>query len=184
MITFRMKMENFSSGPPPEPRSPDMQRFRSGDHSRQRGKEEMMHYDDHNRRSGSPVYFDNHYPYRSPSPNNRPFSPNRAHLPMSPPPSRELSPPPLRDRSRRRRTPPLRRDRSRDRRRRLSPRRRTPPSARSPVRRRGWYIFIKLHSIFFNVFLFLVNLQITYTGGCVIIDSLVIFISLENITCP
>lgn len=143
-----MKMDTFSSGPPPEPRSPDMQRFRSGDHSRYRVKDEPMHYENRSRRSGSPpVYFENHYPYRSPSPNIRPFSP-RGQLPMSPPPSRELSPP-LRDRqshpndrSRRRRTPPLRRDRSRDRRRRISPRRRTPPPVRSPIKRRGMFIII------------------------------------------
>lgn len=137
-----MKMDNFSSGPP-EPRSPNMQRFRPGDHNRHRVKDEPMHYESHSRRSGSPVYFDNHYPYRSPSPNIRPFSP-RGQLAMSPPSSRELSTPPLRDRQshpndrpRRRRTPPPRRDRSRDRRRRISPRRRTPPPIRSPIKRRG-----------------------------------------------
>lgn len=139
---FRIKMDNFSSGPPPEPRSPDMQRFRQSDHNRHRVKEDSMHYEGRSRRSGSPIYFENHYQYRSPSPNIRPFSP-LVQLPMSPPLSRELSPPPLRDRPqhlndrpRRRRTPP-RRDRSRDRRRRLSPRRRTPPLVRSPIKRRG-----------------------------------------------
>lgn len=147
-------MDNFNSGHPPEPRSPEMQRFRSGDHhNRHRMKEELNHYDDRTKRSRSPIYFGNQYPYRSLSPNNRLFSPSRAQLPMSmsPPTSRELSPP-LRDRPphpnerpphsndrpRRRRTPP-RRDRSRERRRRLSPRRRTPPPPnRSPVKRRGW----------------------------------------------
>lgn len=142
-------MENFSSGPPPEPRSPDMQRFRSGDHNRLRVKDESMHYENRSRRSGSPVYFENHYPYRSPSPNIRPFSPHE-QLPMSPPPSRDLSSPPLRDRQshsndrpRRRRISPLsRRDRSRDRRRRISPRRRTPPPIRSPIKRRGEFMII------------------------------------------
>ncbi|XP_025415311.1 pollen-specific leucine-rich repeat extensin-like protein 1 isoform X2 [Sipha flava] len=140
------KIESFSSGPP-EPRSPETQRFRSGDHNRHRMKEEQSHYEDRpSRRSRSPVYFGNNYPYRrSMSPNIRPFSPpNHGHLPMSPPQSRELSSPPLRDRlphpgdrSRRRRSPPPRRDRSRDRRRRLSPRRRTPPPpVRIPIKRR------------------------------------------------
>lgn len=143
---FRHKIESYSSGPPPEPRSPETQRFRSGDHNRHRMKED---YEERlSRRSRSPVYFGKHYPYRrSMSPNIRPFSPpNHGHLPISPPPSRELSSPPLRDRlshpsdrSRRRRSPPPRRDRSRDRRRRLSPRRRTPPPARSPIKRKGQY---------------------------------------------
>lgn len=144
---FRHKIESFSSGPPPEPRSPEIQRFRSGDPNRHRMKEDQSHYEDRPpRRSRSPVYFGNHYPYRrSMSPNIRPFSPpNRGQMPMSPPPSRELSSPSLRDRlshpsdrPRRRRSPPSRRDRSRERRRRLSPRRRTPPPVRSPIKRRG-----------------------------------------------
>lgn len=142
-IFYRHKMDNFSSGPPPEPHSPpDIQRFRSGDlNSRHRTKDESIHYENRSRRSGSPVYFENHYPYRSPSPDIRPFSPNQAQLSMS----RELSPPPPRDRPshpidrprRRRMTPPPRRERSKERRRRLSPRRRTPPLTRSPVKRRG-----------------------------------------------
>lgn len=134
-------MDNFSSGPPPEPRSPPDIRFRSDHNSRHRSKDELIHYDNRSRRSGSPVYFENHYPYRSPSPNLRPFSPNHTQIPMS----RDLSPPIPRDRPshsndrprRRRLSPPLRRDRSRDRRRRLSPRRRTPPPTRSPIKRRG-----------------------------------------------
>lgn len=146
-------MENFSSGLPPEPRSPDMQRFRSSDHNRHRTKETSNNYEDRPRRSRSPLYFDNRYGYRSPSPNIRPFSPDRAQMPMSPPPSHDLSP--LRDRSlhssdrpRRRRSPP-RRDRSRERRRRSPPKRRTPPPvprSRSPAkpRRTGAYSFILL----------------------------------------
>lgn len=146
-------MENFNLSHPPEPRSPEMHRYRSTDHhNRHRMKDELSHYDDRTKRSRSPVYYGNHYQYRSVSPNNRPFSPSRAHLPMSmsPPTSRELSPssrdrPPhssersshSNERSRRRRSP-HRRDRSRERRRRVSPRRRTPPpSNRSPVKRRG-----------------------------------------------
>lgn len=141
MVFFSHKLEDFSSDPPPEPRSPDMQRFRP-DHTRlHRVKEEPIHFEERQRHSGSPAYFDNHYTsFRSPSPNIRLYSPKRN--PMSPP-SRELSPP-LRDRpthsndrSRRRRSPPPRRDRSRDRRRRISPRRRTPPPSRSPIKRRG-----------------------------------------------
>lgn len=133
-------MENFTSAP--EPRSPDMQRFRSSDHSRHRMKELPIHYEERARRSGSPEYFENHYAFRSPSPPLRPYSPNHEQMPMSPPPNRDHSSPPIRDRpshssdrSRRRRSPP-RRERSRDRRRRTSPRRRTPPS-RSPTKRRN-----------------------------------------------
>lgn len=147
---FRHKIESFSSGPP-EPRSPDTQRFRSVDYNRHRMKEEHSHYEDRpSRRSRSPVYFGNNYPYRrSMSPNIRPFSPpNHGQLPMSPPHSREFSsplrdrPPYPGDRSRRRRSPPPRRDRSRDRRRRLSPRRRTPPPpVRIPIKRRGQFNF-------------------------------------------
>lgn len=143
-IFFRMKMDNFSSGPPPEPRSPEIQRFRPGDHNRHRSKDDSIHYEDRPRHSRSPVYFENHYQYnRNMSPNNRPFSPNHEQLSITPPSLRELSsplrdrPPHPNDRSRRRRTPPLRRDRSRERRRRLSPRRRTPPPVRSPIKRRG-----------------------------------------------
>ncbi|KAL5236230.1 hypothetical protein ACI65C_003640 [Semiaphis heraclei] len=138
----QIKMGNFSSGPPPEPRSPE--RFRPGGHNRHRSKDDSIHYNERSRRSRSPVYFDNHYRYnRSMSPNNRPFSPNNEQqLPITPPSLRELSSP-LRDRppypnerSRRRRTPPTRRDRSRERRRRISPRRRTPPPVRSPLKRK------------------------------------------------
>jgi len=144
MVFFRLKMDNFSSGPPPEPRSPEMQRFRPGDHNRHRSKDDSIHYEERPRRSRSPIYFDNHYQYnRSISPNNRPFSPNHEQQLPTTPPLRELSSP-LRDRppypnerSRRRRTPPPRRDRSRERRRRISPRRRTPPPVRSPLKRRG-----------------------------------------------
>ncbi|CAH1736921.1 unnamed protein product [Aphis gossypii] len=139
----QMKMDNFSSGPPPEPRSPEIQRFRPGDHNRHRSKDDPIHYEDRPRHSRSPVYFENHYQYnRNMSPNNRSFSPNHEQLPITPPSLRELSsplrdrPPHPNDRPRRRRTPPPRRDRSRERRRRLSPRRRTPPPVRSPIKRR------------------------------------------------
>lgn len=135
-----------SSSIPPEPRSPpDAQRFRSNDHIKHRGKDDQIHYENRPRRSRSPGYFENHYRYRSPSPNVRPFSPKHAQLsrPMSPPSSRELSPH-SRDRPsyRRRRTSPPRRERSRDRsrerrRRGPSPRRRTSPPSRSPLKRRG-----------------------------------------------
>ncbi|XP_060848905.1 serine/arginine repetitive matrix protein 1-like isoform X3 [Rhopalosiphum padi] len=139
----QLKMENFSSGPPPEPRSPEM-RFRPGDHNRHRSKDDPIHYEERPRHSGSPIYFENHYQYnRSMSPNNRPFSPNHEQqLPITPPSLRELSsplrdrPPHPNERPRRRRTPPPRRDRSRERRRRISPRRRTPPPVRSPIKRR------------------------------------------------
>jgi len=153
-------MENFSSGLPPEPRSPDMQRFRPSDHSRHRMKDVPVHYEERSRRSGSPPeYFENHYTYRSPSPTIRPYSPNHQQMPMSPPPNRDLSSPPLRDRpshssdrSRRRRTP-TRHDRSRDRRRRISPRRRTPPSGRSPIKRRnGQCTFYFMNNIFTLIF--------------------------------
>ncbi|XP_060873479.1 serine/arginine repetitive matrix protein 1-like isoform X4 [Metopolophium dirhodum] len=141
----QLKMDNFSSGPPPEPRSPEMQRFRPGDHNRHRVKDDPIHYEERPRHSGSPVYFENHYQYnRSMSPNNRQFSPNHEQqLPITPPSLRELSsplrdrPPHPNERPRRRRTPPPRRDRSRERRRRISPRRRTPPPpVRSPIKRR------------------------------------------------
>lgn len=130
-----------------------MQRFRPVDHNRLQMKEDSNHYDDRQRHSGSPpVYFENHYlPFRSPSPRGRPYSHN--NVPMSPPHSRELSPP-LRDRlshpndrSRRRRSPLPRRDRSRERRRR-SPRRRTPPPSRSPIKRRGQFILLNVCTFF------------------------------------
>lgn len=139
-LNFRHKMENFSSGPPPEPRSPGTQRFRPIDPGRHRMKEMPVHYEDHSKRSRSP-YFENHYAYRSPSPNLRPYSPNRQQIMTMPsPPSRDLSSPTLRDRppfanDRRRRRSSPRRDRSRERRRRISPKKRTPPApVRSPVR--------------------------------------------------
>ncbi|VVC30025.1 Hypothetical protein CINCED_3A010267 [Cinara cedri] len=140
-FTDQHKMNNFSSGPP-EPRSPDMHRFRSGDHSRHRMKDDSIRFESRTRRSRSPPgYFRNNYSFKSPSPNNRSFSPSHGQLPVSPPSSRDLSPP-LRDRPtypndrlRRRRSSPPRRDRSRDRRRHVSPRKRTSPG-RSPIKRK------------------------------------------------
>lgn len=136
-LNFRHKMENFSSGPP-ESRSPGTQRFRPIDPGRHRMKEMPVHYEDRSKRSRSP-YFENHYAYRSPSPNLRPYSPNRQQIMTMPsPPSRDLSSPTLRDRppfanDRRRRRLSPRRDRSRERRRRISPKKRTPPPpVRSP----------------------------------------------------
>lgn len=147
-LNFRHKMENFSSGPP-EPRSPGTQRFRPIDSGRHRMKEMPVHYEDRSKRSSSP-YFENHYAYRSPSPNLRPYSPNRQQIMTIPsPPTRDLSSPTLRDHppfanDRRRRRLSPRRDRSRERRRRISPKKRTPPPpVRSPPvkRKNGLYTF-------------------------------------------
>ncbi|XP_050440486.1 serine/arginine repetitive matrix protein 1-like [Adelges cooleyi] len=140
------KFDDFASGPPPEPRSPSNSHFRSSDHPRRRSKDKLVRYDNRQRHgdNSSPPYLENRYPpFRSPSPNNRPFSPPNERpsrrVPFSPPPPRELSPP-LNDqtpdeRARRRRSPVSKRDRSRERRRRSSPKRKTPPTARSPRRR-------------------------------------------------
>ncbi|KAL5238567.1 hypothetical protein ACI65C_005977 [Semiaphis heraclei] len=137
----QIQMDNISSGPPPEPRSPE-----PGDHNRHRSKDDLIHYDVRSRRSISPVYFDNHYRYnRSMSPDNRPFSPNHEQQLLTTTPSVREFYSPLRDRppypnerSRRRRTPPTRRDRSRERRRHISPRRRTPPPVRSYFKRKEY----------------------------------------------
>ncbi|VVC42561.1 Hypothetical protein CINCED_3A002685 [Cinara cedri] len=139
------KINNFSSSPP-ESRSPDMHRFRSGDHSRHQIMDEPIRFDNRSRCSGSPPgYFRNNYSFKSSSPDNRSFSPNHGQSPMSPP---SLWDSPLRDRPpysnnrlKRRRSSP-RRDHSRDRRRRryhFSPRetrRRISPPERSPMKHR------------------------------------------------
>lgn len=133
---FRTKMDKFSSGPPPEHRSLDMQPFTPGDHNRQRGKD-IIQYEEHPRRSRSPMYVENPQQNNkniSPYHSYRTFSPNHNQsTTTTPSSSRDISPSfghrskHLNERPQSRRSPQLRRDRSREKHRRISPRKNTSP---------------------------------------------------------